>query len=318
MSLNWFNQARALIELDKFDFAFEYSCSVLYLCSKKSRELNDNTNADNTIINENLYKNILIKSLNSVYRESNWSSILLNYLFKEYFLSVLNQHYFNLNNFKIRIKILKLLNNNLDKITQNSDFLNISNFYESLSIKFLNYLDSNTVLSDLKYLNNLMYELKLILIVISDLLSSCNENDDVNDRINGFRCLIQNRELVVRNTCHILNKIHSNGDIKKNFDANRNNDDKFEYFEIDIEEENEDNGNIDDVSNKGWVNLKLELIRLIGILVYENEFNRNIIQETKALITIIENVNIDINNPFIREWSIVTLRHLYYAKEIKN
>ena len=270
----------------EFDFAFEYCCSILYLYTKKRP-----TNGDNDSIDKELYLKIFKKSLHS-FDSSNWSSILVNHLFKEHFIqTILNDEYFT-NDFKItqRIAILDILNKNVNMIT--SEFNGLITFYETLSTHVLNYLIGNEKkFEDLNHLNNLFLELKLTLICVND-ASSENENEEV------FRELIQKRELTLRNTCELLNRVHSNEIIKANFNK------------INIDEES--------IQVDGYINLKLELIRFIGILVFENEFNRNIVQETKALITIIENVNIDINNPFIREWSIVTLRHLYYSKEIKN
>jgi hypothetical protein len=283
LSNKWFQLATDLIDSDKFMFAFEYSCSILFLFTKKSTK---------SQIDKNCYFKVLEKTLDD-YSESSWSSILINSEFKNVFIEIIfnNNQFFKFSNPK-RIILLEILNKNLHLITSESEFTSLINFYERLSTDFLNYLiQIEKSFDDINYFNNLMLEFKQILICINDLSS---ENDNETE----YRRLIQKRELLLCNTCEILNRIHLSDVIKVHF-----NKEKFDKNEESLE---------------GHVNLKLELIRLIGILVFENEYNRNIVQETKALITIIESVNIDMNNPFIREWSIVTLRHLYYSKEIKN
>jgi hypothetical protein len=69
--------------------------------------------------------------------------------------------------------------------------------------------------------------------------------------------------------------------------------------------------------NHSEANLKVELIRFIGNLVYENELNRNLFLKNNYLSLIIQNLVFDANNPFIREWSIATLKYLHVEDEIK-
>jgi hypothetical protein len=250
------------------------------------------TQQNNELFTQKLYLQIFRKTLVS-YDSSNWSAILVDSLFKEFFIKTLfyDGEYFK-NDFKItqRFTILEILSKNLNLIT--NEFDGLINFYEKLSTDFLVYLYRHEKnFKDLNYLNDLFLEIKMTLVCINDAASG-NENED------SVREQIQKSELVLRNTCKILNQVHSNEIIKTNFNK------------MLIKEES--------MLIDGYVNLKLELIRFIGILVFENEYNRNIVQETRALRTIIENVNIDINNPFIREWSIVTLRHLYYSKSPLN
>ena len=271
--------------LMKYDFTFENCCSIFYLYTKKQPQ--------NDLIDRNVYLQIFRKSLDS-YENSNWSAILVNSLFKEFFMKTFfhDEEYFK-NDFKItqRITILQILKDNVNLI-RIDEFEGLTKFYEKLSTDFLVYLFRHEKnFEDLNYLNDLFLEIKMTLVCIND-ASSENENEE------SFRQQIKKRELILRNTCEILNRVHSNEIIKANFNKK------------DIDEES--------ILIDGYVNLKLELIRFIGILVFENEYNRNVVHETEALRTIIENVNIDINNPFIREWSIVTLRHLYFSKSPLN
>ena len=59
-----------------------------------------------------------------------------------------------------------------------------------------------------------------------------------------------------------------------------------------------------------WFTLKCDLVRLIGILVYENEQNQNYLVNDDLLHIISSNLNLDVDNPFVREWSIVALKHI--------
>lgn len=69
--------------------------------------------------------------------------------------------------------------------------------------------------------------------------------------------------------------------------------------------------------NHSEANLKVELIRFIGNLVYNHESNRNLFLKSNYLSLIMQNLVIDTNNPFIREWSIATLKYLHLEDEIK-
>ena len=286
----WLNLAENFINVKNpsYAFLFEHCCAIIYLCLKK---LNVKKRID-----YKLYM-LILKETSDVYLENNWSVILVKYLFKDFFLELIfkQSRYFD-EEFSIskRILFLNILNSSLNLITTEVELKYLLNFFTKLSNDFLEYFIKNeNLFNNFEELNDLMRELKNALICLNDLLSE-NENES------KYREITQEYENVVRNSCLILNKVHTNNLIKERFNK-----------------ELKKNENINELTD-GYVNLKLELIRLIGILVYENEFNRNIVQETQALISIIENVNIDIYNPFIREWSIVTLRHLYYAKELKN
>ena len=116
-----------MIDLDVFGFTFEYCCSILYLCAKKLNE--------NKFINEKSYFKILKKSIKNGYRESNWSVILIGYLFKIHFMEVVinKNEYFN-NDFDLiqKFVLLEILNKNLRLITSKNELKILTDFYERL------------------------------------------------------------------------------------------------------------------------------------------------------------------------------------------
>ncbi|XP_034019717.1 ataxin-10 [Thalassophryne amazonica] len=58
------------------------------------------------------------------------------------------------------------------------------------------------------------------------------------------------------------------------------------------------------------VNFKARLIRLIGNLCHSNTNNQNKVRELDGIPLILDNCNIDSNNPFISQWAIFAIRNL--------
>ncbi|XP_034434494.1 ataxin-10 [Hippoglossus hippoglossus] len=58
------------------------------------------------------------------------------------------------------------------------------------------------------------------------------------------------------------------------------------------------------------IGFKAHLIRLIGNLCYSNTNNQNKVRELEGLPLILDNSNIDSNNPFISQWAIFAIRNL--------
>ena len=67
----------------------------------------------------------------------------------------------------------------------------------------------------------------------------------------------------------------------------------------------------------GFRLVKVKLIRFVGIMVYENELNQSLLHENKCLDALTTNLGIDEENPFLREWSIVALRHILTKLDLK-
>jgi len=66
------------------------------------------------------------------------------------------------------------------------------------------------------------------------------------------------------------------------------------------------------------LNAKCQLIRLIGILVFQNRTNQNLVA-SNGIMEMIANFNLsmDVKNPFIREWSIIAMKHILNANDLK-
>ncbi|KAM8910913.1 ataxin-10 [Spinachia spinachia] len=58
------------------------------------------------------------------------------------------------------------------------------------------------------------------------------------------------------------------------------------------------------------ISFKAHLIRLIGNLCYSNTDNQNKVRELDGIPLILDNCNIDSNNPFISQWAIFAIRNL--------
>ncbi|KAF7229018.1 ataxin-10 isoform X1 [Nothobranchius furzeri] len=58
------------------------------------------------------------------------------------------------------------------------------------------------------------------------------------------------------------------------------------------------------------ISFKAHLIRLIGNLCHSNTNNQNKVRELEGIPLILDNCNIDGNNPFISQWAIFTIRNL--------
>uniref|UniRef100_A0A4W6FJY4 Ataxin-10 n=1 Tax=Lates calcarifer TaxID=8187 RepID=A0A4W6FJY4_LATCA len=58
------------------------------------------------------------------------------------------------------------------------------------------------------------------------------------------------------------------------------------------------------------ISFKAHLIRLIGNLCHSNTNNQNKVRELEGIPLILDNCNIDSNNPFISQWAIFTIRNL--------
>lgn len=102
---------------------------------------------------------------------------------------------------------------------------------------------------------------------------------------------IQNNEVLFVSVCELLRLLY---------------DRKFELAETKREDKRTES-----------IGIKCELVRLIGILVYENEKNQIKMAENGLMQLLSANLKIDVENPFFREWAIVALRHVLCAHDIK-
>lgn len=132
-------------------------------------------------------------------------------------------------------------------------------------------------------------ELKHMGSILSDLLTI------EQNRVDKLE-VAQTNEHLLSNTCHILKELYEN-EVLKGL--------------VELLKENE-------LHLSAHCNLKCELIRLIGILVYGNRQNQELIAANKCMELIASaNLDLDACNPFVREWSMIALKHILETNDYK-
>ncbi|XP_039997736.1 ataxin-10 isoform X3 [Xiphias gladius] len=130
------------------------------------------------------------------------------------------------------------------------------------------------------------------LMVISLLDVLCEMTSDHRQ----FMFLQDHPDLLVT-TVELLEQVHAIGKASKNiFSAAQN----FSSF----------SGDGDSSSHSPVISFKAHLIRLIGNLCHSNTNNQKKVRELQGIPLILDNCNIDSNNPFISQWAIFTIRNL--------
>ncbi|KAM9845830.1 ataxin-10 [Aulostomus maculatus] len=108
---------------------------------------------------------------------------------------------------------------------------------------------------------------------------------------------LQNQPDLLGTTVELLEQVHAIGKASKNiFSAAQN------FSSL--------SGDGDPSSHSPVISFKAHLIRLIGNLCYTNTNNQNKVRELEGIPLILDNCNIDSNNPFISQWSIFAIRNL--------
>ncbi|MEQ2187441.1 hypothetical protein GOODEAATRI_004722, partial [Goodea atripinnis] len=108
---------------------------------------------------------------------------------------------------------------------------------------------------------------------------------------------LQDHPDLLETTVELLQQVHAIGKASKNiFSATQN----FSSFA----------GEDDPASHSPVVSFKAHLIRLIGNLCHSNTSNQNKVRELDGIPLILDNCNIDSNNPFISQWAIFAIRNL--------
>ncbi|KAI4803024.1 hypothetical protein KUCAC02_006586 [Chaenocephalus aceratus] len=111
-----------------------------------------------------------------------------------------------------------------------------------------------------------------------------------------FKFLQEHPDLLVT-TVELLKQVHTIGKASKNvFSAAQN------FSSL--------GGDGDPSSHSPVISFKAHLIRLIGNLCYRNTDNQNKVSELEGIPLILDNCNIDSNNPFISQWAIFSVRNL--------
>lgn len=129
------------------------------------------------------------------------------------------------------------------------------------------------------------------LTVISLLDVLCEMTSDHRE----FMFLQDHPDLLV-NTTDLLSQVHETGKSSKNiFSASQN----FSF-----------SGEGGSSSHSPVISFKAHLIRFIGNLCHNNADNQNKVRELEGIPLILDNCNIDSNNPFISQWAIFAIRNL--------
>ncbi|XP_031721571.1 ataxin-10 isoform X1 [Anarrhichthys ocellatus] len=107
---------------------------------------------------------------------------------------------------------------------------------------------------------------------------------------------LQDHPDLLGTTVELLRQVHAVGKASKNiFSAAQS----FSF-----------SGDGDPASQSPVISFKAHLIRLIGNLCYSNTDNQNKVRDLEGIPLILDNCNIDSNNPFISQWAIFTIRNL--------
>uniref|UniRef100_A0A3B5R5W5 Ataxin-10 n=1 Tax=Xiphophorus maculatus TaxID=8083 RepID=A0A3B5R5W5_XIPMA len=108
---------------------------------------------------------------------------------------------------------------------------------------------------------------------------------------------LQDHPDLLETTVELLEQVHAIGKASRNiFSATQN----FSPF----------TGEEDPTSDSPVVSFKAHLIRLIGNLCHGNTSNQNKVRELDGIPLILDNCNIDSNNPFISQWGIFAIRNI--------
>ncbi|XP_058481670.1 ataxin-10 [Solea solea] len=111
-----------------------------------------------------------------------------------------------------------------------------------------------------------------------------------------FMFLQDHPDLLV-STVELLQQVHAVGKASKNIFSPAQN-----FSSL--------SGDGDSSSHSPVISFKAHLVRLIGNLCHSNTNNQNKVREVEGIPLILDNCNIDSNNPFISQWSIFAIRNL--------
>jgi hypothetical protein len=149
---------------------------------------------------------------------------------------------------------------------------------------------------DMGELNKSINEVKLLLNCLGDILIIENGNDKFRSNL----VHVQTNDLLLDKTFEFFKIIQLNNNLVN-------------YFKLKDGSEGEKTKEA--VEKSFYFNLKCDLTRLIGILVFENKENQRLLVRYDVLNLITENLKIDLDNPFIMEWSVVALKHILICND---
>lgn len=304
-------------EQDIFNLA---SMILVYSCLEK---YDKSTLLDNH--SDKITKKVFLNLLNGLdftnqdfEMEKNWTFKFLNHYFDKFYFDVLITNEVN-DLFESvpapsRLYLLKTLNQKLigqiSSIKYGKQIMDLKYLDES-SLKFISefYIVSSTRLlflineNELTEISNWFREFKIICNCLCDFLT-IEERDTCEMQIRQNVDFIQDKSELFQNTCKLFKEIHTNKSLVDLLEEMRRN-----------SSVNNNEQDLDDWNQK--FNIKCDLVRLIGILVYEHPPNQSYLVNDQLLHIISSNLNVDIDNPFVREWSIIALKHILSNLDFK-
>jgi len=198
-------------------------------------------------------------------------------------------------NIEQRLNLLKLVQLKIDEINSKQclDFLIKQSDAVHLNLNNLVINATTATTNDLDLVRNHLIEIKVLASTLSDFLISKSDNISyLNYAQNSNNCLL-------KNTCALFKETHENKLIRS--------------LLVEISSSSSSSS----LPNFNCSNLKIELVRLIGILVYNNSINQSLLVDYKCLDLIANSITIDMDNLFAREWSILALKHILDKLDLK-
>ena len=234
--------------------------------------------------------------------QSNESFKLISFIFREQFLNKSDLFYNELTHLNIeqRLNLLKLIQFKIDEINSKQclDFLIKQS--DAVYLNLNNLVMNATTTNDLDLVRNHLIEIKVLASILSDFLIS--KSDNISSYLNYAQN--SNNNCLFKNTCALFKETHENKLIRS--------------LLVEISSSSSSSSSsLPNKNNFNSSNLKIELVRLIGILVYNNSINQSLLVDYKCLDLIANSITIDMDNLFAREWSILALKHILDKLDLK-
>lgn len=230
-----------------------------------------------------------VLSTNTEPTDQDWTLKMINQIYDKFYLDPAI-FYIELSrlNLEHRYNLLKMIRFKLNSDETHLSFECLCYLIKQYEISTADLIDlvQRNSLDEMQLINDYLKEINILAHCLSELLISENKL---------FIDYAQNNQIVFRNTCDLFKKMHENELLIKVFDLAKKDQLKFSCS----------------------FNLRIEMVRLVGILVYNNGINQQLLFEYGVLNLIANNLNIDMENLFAREWSIVALKHILDKLDMK-
>ncbi|RNA05617.1 hypothetical protein BpHYR1_032636 [Brachionus plicatilis] len=297
-SISWTNLALDLIKNQNLDTQVTDISSMIIINAFKYQENSDQ-----------LYENIfckfdfvnfvnLVESVEEKFKNeplstkfSNWTFKLLDKMFDFFYLKYLVES--DIKDLSKRFRFF-LIYHISDRILDAKDAKIQRTFLNFKSLEFMCRIYTFTFQALLGIFEQILEkpfeevidsfkQTKLIAGILSDLLT-LEETRLFNN--NQMVLFVQDQDQLFKSTCKLFKEINCSRDYASLVER---------YSKSEFSE---------------WLLLKCELVRMIGILVYDNQRNQNYLVNDQLLQIIAGNLNLDVENPFLREWNIIALKHI--------